>query len=95
VVNAGFGIKTPPGIYGATVVREASLHSFWSLFVTQRFLSVQAPVVLKPESSGTITVTSSSVYEKPVIDPKYDTPPRLARCTLTFAPAAFSLQITI
>lgn len=30
-----------------------------------------APVVLKPESSGTITVTSSSVYEQPVIDPNF------------------------
>jgi choline dehydrogenase len=32
-------------------------------------------MVLKPESSGTITVTSSSVYEQPVIDPKYGAPP--------------------
>lgn len=32
---------------------------------------VQGPVVLKPESSGTITVESPSVYDKPVIDPKY------------------------
>jgi hypothetical protein len=60
-----------------------------------RVLWVQAPVVLKPESSGIITVTSSSVYEKPVIDPKYGTPPRLAYYTLTFAPAAFLPQITI
>ncbi|KAI9454085.1 GMC oxidoreductase, partial [Russula earlei] len=49
VVNGGFGIKTPPGIYGATL----------------------GPVVLKPESSGTITVKSSSVYEQPVIDPNF------------------------
>jgi choline dehydrogenase len=33
-------------------------------------------MVLKPESSGTITVTSSSVYERPVIDPKYGNSPR-------------------
>ena len=33
-------------------------------------LAVQGPVVLKPESSGTVTVKSSSVYDKPVIDPK-------------------------
>ena len=77
MVNAGFGIKTPPGIYGATLVRKALFVSFWSLFGTQRILPVQAPIVLKPESSGTITVTSSSVYEKPVIDPKCDTPPPL------------------
>ncbi|KAF8258550.1 GMC oxidoreductase [Lactarius quietus] len=29
------------------------------------------PVVLKPESSGTITVNSASVYDKPVIDPNF------------------------
>ncbi len=32
---------------------------------------MQGPVVLKPESKGTITVNSSNVYDKPVIDPKY------------------------
>ncbi|KAF8487360.1 GMC oxidoreductase [Russula ochroleuca] len=49
LVIGGFGIKTPPGIYGATM----------------------GPVVLKPESSGTITVESPSVYDKPVIDPNF------------------------
>jgi choline dehydrogenase len=29
---------------------------------------------LKPESSGTITVKSANVYDKPVIDPKYSIP---------------------
>jgi len=49
LVIAGFGIQTPPGIYGATI----------------------GPVVLKPESSGTITINSASVYDKPVIDPNF------------------------
>ena len=91
LVNTGFGNKTPPGIYGATLVREASLHSFWSVLVTQRFPLVQAPVVLKPESSGTITVTSSSVYDKPLVDPKYVQSLRcvLPGCTLTFAPRSY------
>jgi len=29
------------------------------------------PVVLKPESSGTITINSASVYDQPVIDPNF------------------------
>ncbi|KAH9958741.1 GMC oxidoreductase [Russula dissimulans] len=29
------------------------------------------PVVLKPESSGTITIKSSSVYDQPIIDPNF------------------------
>ncbi|KAI9451422.1 GMC oxidoreductase [Lactarius psammicola] len=49
LVIAGFGIQTPPGIYGATI----------------------GPVVLKPESSGTITIKSASVYDKPDIDPNF------------------------
>jgi choline dehydrogenase len=49
LVIAGFGIQTPPGIYGATI----------------------GPVVLKPESSGTISINSASVYDKPVIDPNF------------------------
>ncbi|KAI0290299.1 GMC oxidoreductase [Russula brevipes] len=49
LVIGGFGIKTPPGLHGATL----------------------GPVVLKPESSGTVTVQSSSVYDKPVIDPNF------------------------
>ncbi|KAH9968390.1 GMC oxidoreductase [Russula compacta] len=49
LVIGGFGIKTPPGIYGATV----------------------GPIVLKPESSGTISVKSSSIHDKPVIDPNF------------------------
>lgn len=45
-------------------------------------------MVLKPESSGTITVTSPSVYDKPVIDPKYGAPPRLPWCTTDVRPRA-------
>ena len=46
------------------------------MFETQGFV-LQGPVVLKPESSGTITVKSPSVYDKPVIDPKYGSDPLL------------------
>ncbi|KAH9017381.1 GMC oxidoreductase [Lactarius pseudohatsudake] len=49
LVVAGFDIKIPSGIYGATL----------------------GPVVLKPESSGTITIKSASVYDKPDIDPNF------------------------
>ena len=53
------------------------------------FLLMQAPMVLKPESSGTITVTSSSVYEKPVVDPKYSTPPSLCLGSTDIRPHSF------
>ncbi|KAI0295100.1 GMC oxidoreductase [Multifurca ochricompacta] len=49
LVIGGFGVQTPPGVYGTTV----------------------GPVLLKPESSGTITLKSASVYDKPVIDPNF------------------------
>jgi len=42
VINAGFGIKTPPGIYGATVVREALLHCSWSLRNSEVFIDAGA-----------------------------------------------------
>ena len=73
LVIAGFNVQTPQGIYGATLVRQASL----SKFRTYRLTS-QGPIVLKPESSGTITINSASVYDQPVIDPKYEA--QYARC---------------
>ena len=32
MVVGGFDVKTPPGIYGATLVREVTLHFLVSLF---------------------------------------------------------------
>ena len=53
-------------------------------------LTLQGPIVLKPESSGTLTINSASVYDKPVIDPKYEVQrARSIRVVLTFDPNSF------
>jgi hypothetical protein len=51
-----------------TLVRPTE-RDFVLLIEAQAF-AVQSPVVLKPESSGTVAITSSSIYDKPIIDPK-------------------------
>jgi len=45
MVVGGFDVKTPPGIYGATLVREATLHSFVVIWDSEVFTDagVHAP----------------------------------------------------
>ena len=58
-------------------------------FKTHRF-TWQGPIALKPESSGTITINSASVYDKPIIGPKYNEQrARSLRIALTSNPNSF------
>ncbi len=61
-------LSTPPprGVHGVTLVSSQVFEGNISLDVGL----LQGVVVLKPEGSGTITLKSPSIYDKPEIDPK-------------------------
>lgn len=84
VVVLGFGVPSPKGVHGVSIVRRFYPASkiqadHWACVCDLAWYGrIQGAMALKPESSGSVRLKTSSVYDKPLIDPKFVLLPFLA-----------------
>lgn len=77
VVVLGFGVPPPKGVHGVSIVRRFYPSSKiqadqWACVCYLAWYGrIQGAMALKPESSGSVRLKTSSVYDKPLIDPKF------------------------
>lgn len=80
-VNTGF-LVPPPDVEAVTVVRAYCVRGALVLLTLHL---VQGAILLHPESTGTISLKSASIWDKPIIDARYEQP-HFAVCCLRLVP---------